>query len=62
MQLDEYKEKYKAIARATNAQSQRKKLQILEYNFERANDLHRNVSTHRIVPLNLPSVNFTDYV
>jgi hypothetical protein len=42
--LDEYKEKYRAIARATNAQAHTKKLQVLEYNMGQLHEVQRGVS------------------
>ncbi|KAJ9093382.1 hypothetical protein QFC21_006412 [Naganishia friedmannii] len=41
--LDEYKEKYRAIARATNAQAHTKKLQVLEYNMGQLHEVQRGL-------------------
>lgn len=43
MQLDEYKEKYKAIARSTNIKAQLKRAQMLEYNMSQMEDSQRRV-------------------
>ncbi|KAJ9111106.1 hypothetical protein QFC19_001305 [Naganishia cerealis] len=41
--LDEYKEKYRAIARATNAGAHTKKLQVLEYNMGQLHEVQRGL-------------------
>ncbi|KAG7571473.1 hypothetical protein FFLO_00656 [Filobasidium floriforme] len=43
MQLDEYKEKYKAIARSTNIKAQLKRAQMLEYNMSQMEDSQRRL-------------------
>ncbi len=51
MQLDELKEKYKAVARATNAKAHNKKMQILEFNMAQLNEVQRGVSLWRMIEL-----------
>lgn len=43
IQLDEVKEKYKAIAKSTNAKAHNKKMQILEYNLSQLNEVQRGL-------------------
>jgi hypothetical protein len=43
IQLDEVREKYKAIARSTNAKAHNKKMQTLEYNLSQLNEVQRGV-------------------
>ena len=44
MQLDEYKEKYRAIARSTNIKTQLKRAQMLEFNVNQMEETTRRVS------------------
>lgn len=57
IQLDEVRDKYKAIARSTNAKAHNKKMQTLEYNLGQLNEVQRGVSAHvRLAAFTTPDV------
>jgi kinesin family protein 5 len=44
MQLDEIREQYKLIARATNTKAQARKLEFMQHNLEQLNIVQKQVS------------------
>ncbi len=60
IQLDEVREKYKAIARSTNAKAHNKKMQTLEYNLGQLNEVVRSV--RRFPPLPPARADLQPYV
>lgn len=47
MQVDEWKERHRALLKATNSKAYNKKIQVLEYNLSQVTELERAVSAVR---------------